>query len=90
MLQQTSEHAAGLISGEWPNGKAAESARLPSGGLNLKRHIEQIELNLIRQALERSRGVVASAARLLSLRRTTLVEKLRKYRNQNYCFETAE
>src|SRR5690606_41409398 len=34
---------------------------------------------LIREALERSQGVVAHAAQLLGLRRTTLVEKLRKY-----------
>jgi sigma-54 specific flagellar transcriptional regulator A len=32
----------------------------------------------VTQALERSEGVVAHAARLLGLRRTTLVEKLRK------------
>jgi sigma-54 dependent transcriptional regulator, flagellar regulatory protein len=34
---------------------------------------------LIRQALDRSNGIVAQAARLLGLRRTTLVEKLRKF-----------
>lgn len=39
----------------------------------------QIELRLIREALERSDGVVAHAAQLLGLRRTTLAEKLRKY-----------
>jgi sigma-54 specific flagellar transcriptional regulator A len=39
----------------------------------------RIELNLIRDALERAGGVVAHAAQLLGLRRTTLVEKLRKY-----------
>ena len=38
-----------------------------------------IEEALIRQALERSSGIVAQAARLLGLRRTTLVEKLRKF-----------
>jgi sigma-54 specific flagellar transcriptional regulator A len=37
-----------------------------------------IERSLISQALQRSGGTVAHAARLLSLRRTTLVEKLRK------------
>ncbi len=31
------------------------------------------------QALARSEGIVAQAARLLGLRRTTLVEKLRKF-----------
>jgi len=38
-----------------------------------------IELALINEALARTQGVVAHAAPLLGLRRTTLVEKLRKY-----------
>ena len=54
-------------------------ATLPQEGLDLRIHIAAIEEQLIRQALERSSGVVAQAARLLGLRRTTLVEKLRKY-----------
>jgi sigma-54 dependent transcriptional regulator, flagellar regulatory protein len=37
-----------------------------------------IERALVQQALERTNGTVAHAARLLNLRRTTLVEKLRK------------
>jgi sigma-54 specific flagellar transcriptional regulator A len=37
-----------------------------------------IEHKLISEALERTGGTVAHAARLLGLRRTTLVEKLRK------------
>ncbi|MEL1264265.1 sigma-54 dependent transcriptional regulator [Pseudoxanthomonas putridarboris] len=53
--------------------------RLPEEGLDLREHIAQIEINLIRDALERAGGVVAHAAQLLGLRRTTLVEKLRKY-----------
>ena len=52
---------------------------LPDDGLDLKEHIAAIEERLIRQAVERSNGVVAHAATLLNLRRTTLVEKLRKY-----------
>ncbi|AKC87986.1 sigma-54 dependent transcriptional regulator [Pseudoxanthomonas suwonensis] len=52
---------------------------LPEEGLDLREHIARIELQLIREALERSQGVVAHAAQLLGLRRTTLVEKLRKY-----------
>ena len=53
--------------------------RLPEDGLDLREHIARIELNLIRDALDRAGGVVAHAAQLLGLRRTTLVEKLRKY-----------
>ena len=53
--------------------------RLPRAGLNLKNHLNTIEMNLIRQALKAADGVVAHAATLLQMRRTTLVEKLRKY-----------
>lgn len=52
---------------------------LPTQGLDLRTHLFDIERALIRQALERSQGTVAKAARLLRLRRTTLVEKLRKF-----------
>lgn len=53
--------------------------QLPEAGLDLKSHIADIEQTLIRQALEQTGGVVSQAAQLLKLRRTTLVEKLRKY-----------
>jgi len=54
------------------------STRLPENGVDLRAHLTLIERSLISQALQRSGGTVAHAARLLSLRRTTLVEKLRK------------
>jgi sigma-54 specific flagellar transcriptional regulator A len=53
--------------------------RLPQDGLNLKQHLSSLEVNYIRQALEESGGVVAHAAKRLGMRRTKLVEKLRKY-----------
>jgi sigma-54 dependent transcriptional regulator, flagellar regulatory protein len=53
---------------------------LPSGGMDLKDHLSAIEIGLIRRALVEADGTVAEAARLLRMRRTTLVEKLRKYR----------
>lgn len=56
-----------------------DGAHLPEDGLDLRDHMARIELGLIREALERSEGVVAHAAQLLGLRRTTLAEKLRKY-----------
>ncbi|HWU76127.1 MAG TPA: sigma-54 dependent transcriptional regulator [Rhodanobacter sp.] len=56
---------------------------LPEEGLDLKDHLADIEVGLIRQALDVSGGVVAHAARLLHMQRTTLVEKLRKYGLQN-------
>lgn len=57
----------------------AATAALPEDGLDLRDHIAGIELRLIREALARTGGVVAHAAQLLGLRRTTLAEKLRKY-----------
>jgi sigma-54 dependent transcriptional regulator, flagellar regulatory protein len=55
-------------------------SELPRGGIDLKDHLSAIEMVLIRKALEEADGTVAEAARLLRMRRTTLVEKLRKYR----------
>ena len=62
---------------ERPPGPAA-ALELPAAGIDLRRHLDTIERALVQQALERSGGTVAHAARLLGLRRTTLVEKLRK------------
>lgn len=53
--------------------------KLPKQGLNLKEHLMRTESALIKQALSISRGVVARAAEYLGMRRTTLVEKMRKY-----------
>ncbi len=57
---------------------AADQALLPANGIDLRAHLTTIERRLIEQALGRSGGTVAHAARLLNLRRTTLVEKMRK------------
>jgi sigma-54 specific flagellar transcriptional regulator A len=60
--------------------EALTGFQLPRGGMDLKDHLSAIEIGLIRKALEEADGTVAEAARLLGMRRTTLVEKLRKYR----------
>ncbi|WP_417223760.1 sigma 54-interacting transcriptional regulator [Amphritea sp.] len=52
---------------------------LPDEGMDLKRYTEAIEQTFITQALDKTGGVVARAADLLQIRRTTLVEKMRKY-----------
>lgn len=54
-------------------------AQLPLDGIDLKAHLANLEQDLIRQALDEAEGVVAHAAKRLNMRRTTLVEKLRKY-----------
>ena len=56
-----------------------DTPRLPQDGIDLKEHLSNLECNLIKQALNDADGVVAHAANRLRLRRTTLVEKLRKY-----------
>ena len=52
---------------------------LSSEGVNLKEMVSNIEISMIRQALQQSNGVVAKASEVLGLRRTTLVEKMKKY-----------
>ena len=54
-------------------------ALLPVNGLDLKEYLNDLEKSLIQQALDDSTGVVARAAEKLKIRRTTLVEKMRKY-----------
>ena len=53
--------------------------RLSPDGVNLKDMITDIEISMIKQALEQTNGVVAKAAETLGLRRTTLIEKMKKY-----------
>jgi sigma-54 dependent transcriptional regulator, flagellar regulatory protein len=54
-------------------------AGLPEGGIDLRDYLGQLEVSFIRQALEEAGGIVAHAAERLCMRRTTLVEKMRKY-----------
>ncbi len=55
------------------------AVQLAAGDFDLKSHLQEIELSFIHAALAQTNGVVAAAAKLLNLRRTTLVEKMRKY-----------
>jgi sigma-54 specific flagellar transcriptional regulator A len=58
---------------------SAGLAQLPEQGIDLKEYLTVMEGDLIRQALNECNGVVAHAAKRLNMRRTTLVEKLRKF-----------
>lgn len=66
-----------------PGGPAPElnnvSEAMQMTQANLKEHLQQVEQALIGQAMDATGGVVAKAARLLSMQRTTLVEKIGKY-----------
>src|SRR5262249_40798113 len=54
------------------------SAWLPDERMDLERYIEGVELTLIKRSLERTHGNKVQAARLLNLKRTTLIEKLKR------------
>jgi transcriptional regulator with GAF, ATPase, and Fis domain len=56
----------------------ASNFELPPGGLDLDALLEGIELDLLRQALERAGGNKNRAAQILGLKRTTLSAKLKK------------
>lgn len=61
-------------------GDSSDPDQLPSDGIDMKQYLTSIEKSLIEQALHKTNNVVAHAASMLHLRRTTLVEKMRKYR----------
>lgn len=61
------------------NPVASSEPELPADGLDLKEHLANLEYLLIKQALDEAAGIVAHAAQRLKMRRTTLVEKMRKY-----------
>jgi DNA-binding NtrC family response regulator len=51
---------------------------LPDDGVDFEQYISGIELALIQSSLERTRGNKRQAAKLLRLKRTTLIEKLKR------------
>ena len=62
-----------------PQSAALDVDQLLSAGIDMKKYLSSIEISLIVQALSKTNNVVARAATLLNMRRTTLVEKMRKY-----------
>ncbi|HKM37538.1 MAG TPA: sigma-54 dependent transcriptional regulator [Thiopseudomonas sp.] len=79
MRDDLTERAALLAITEDIPASAAATAQLPSEGLDLREYLAELEQDLIQQALAAEDGVVARAAERLNIRRTTLVEKMRKY-----------
>ena len=55
----------------------------PDDGLDFERYIEGVELSLIQRSLERTQGNKRQAAKLLNLKRTTLIEKLKRLEPRN-------
>lgn len=64
-----------------PSGEASAkpSLDLPAEGIDLPALVEQIEKDMIDRALARTDQNKGAAARLLGLKRTTLVEKLKRF-----------
>ena len=60
----------------------SSAVTLPEEGLDLERFVASIERELIERSLERTGGNKGQAARLLNLKRTTLVEKLKRIGRQ--------
>jgi len=75
MRDTPNEQQSGVVS----SAQMEEAFRIPQDGFDLKEHLINLEYSLIKQALDDSDGVVAHAAKRLQMRRTTLVEKMRKY-----------
>jgi len=61
-----------------PAAPEEDSTWFPDEGIDLERYIEGVELTLIKRSLERTQGNKVQAARLLNLKRTTLIEKLKR------------
>ena len=56
---------------------------LPDSGIEMERLVSNFEHTLIRRALERTGGNKRQAAELLHLKRTTLIEKLKRLERLN-------
>ncbi len=54
----------------------AHNSNMP---IDLKEMVEELEIKSIESALNASGGVISQAAKLFSIKRTTMVEKIRKY-----------
>jgi two-component system response regulator PilR (NtrC family) len=61
-----------------PVSAESDTTWFPEDGVDFDSYIESVELSLIRRSLERTQGNKRQAARLLNLKRTTLIEKLKR------------
>jgi DNA-binding NtrC family response regulator len=59
-------------------GLSSGSIEIPDDGIDFNGLVDQFESDLINKALEKSGGVKNQAAQLLGIKRTTLVEKMKK------------
>ncbi len=82
-LIQNSQHVDLLVAEEHQHRQSAgydlPIIELPTEGVDLKQHLIRTEMVLIKHALRETGGMVAKAAKYLNMRRTTLLDKIRKY-----------
>ncbi len=78
LSDEASQQIAGQVEAA-PAAVPVSPQSLPGEGIDLKQYLADIEVAMIEQALDETGYVVARAANLLGMRRTTLVEKMRKY-----------
>jgi transcriptional regulator with PAS, ATPase and Fis domain len=62
----------------------ANGGIFPDEGIDLNRTVEEFEKDLLCRALEKASGVKSNAARLLGINRTTLVEKIKRFKMADY------
>ncbi|MDB0016518.1 sigma-54 dependent transcriptional regulator [Alphaproteobacteria bacterium] len=73
-----SEDAATIIEAPLPHPTHYKDWFAFFDNIDLRRHLQEVEVVLIEAALEKSNGMVSLAADSLKLRRTTLIEKMKK------------
>jgi sigma-54 specific flagellar transcriptional regulator A len=73
------DDSAGLSAAATALANSVDFEQLPGDGIDMKQYLNDIEISLIERALLKNNNVVARAANMLNMRRTTLVEKMRKY-----------
>ncbi len=56
----------------------ANEILFPQKGIDLKNAVKKFERNLILQALDQTDGIISNAAEILHVKRTTLVEKIKR------------
>jgi len=62
------------------SGPQPQDFELPAEGISLKAYLENVEISLIRRALYEANGVTTKAAQQLQIGRTTLAEKMKRYK----------
>ena len=75
----TETQSGGVVAEETQSAGFKPASELQQSDINLRERLEQLEIEYLIAALDICDGVVARAARKLGIKRTTLVEKMRRY-----------